>query len=536
MKKGLETTTLAAAVLGSLVLINIIGLGLFGRLDLTCGKEFTLSSATRATLKDLSDPVTVRAYFSKDLPPPHASTARYVKDLLEEYYASSGGNLRYEFIDPTSEETDSDKEKKKEVKSDIFGRAVREETSVERELRLLGIPPVQVRVNEGDKLEVKRAYMGISVQLSDKKEVIPVVSDTAGLEYDLTTALRKVARAKAPKVALLAGHDGPDPAKEMSRLQGLLGQLYEVTSLDLTQKAEIPDDVVALLVVGPKTPLSDAEQRAVDKFVMSGRSVAFLLGAVAPDLQTLNANPAEHGLTAMLSAYGVTLSPGLVIDPECASINVQQQRGFMRVSQPVRFPFVPVPKTLDGKHPLTRGLAEVAFPFMSPLELSGTSGEGAQTEILVKSSKESFVQQPPFNLDPFQSWTRDSVQGTPGEQAMVATLSGTLKSAFPGGEGPAQASNARVLVAGGYMFVLDQFLSPGNQALALNLFDWLVQDDALLAVRTRGLNAAPLDDKISDTARNSLKYANILGLPVLLMGFGLVRWRMREARRAKASL
>ena len=115
---------------------------------------------------------------------------------------------------------------------------------------------------------------------------------------------------------------------------------------------------------------------------------------------------------------------------------------------------------------------------------------------------------------------------------MVAVVSGPLKSRF----GDAKSTSARVLVASGYMFVLDDFLSRGNEALVLNMVDWLAQDDGLLAVRTRGLNAAPLDDKLSDGSRAAAKYLNIVGLPLLLVGFGLVRWRMREGRRAKATL
>jgi hypothetical protein len=33
-----------------------------------------------------------------------------------------------------------------------------------------------------------------------------------------------------------------------------------------------------------------------------------------------------------------------------------------------------------------------------------------------------------------------------------------------------------------------------------------------------------------------VKFANALGMPFLLVAFGLVRWRMREARRARATV
>jgi ABC-type uncharacterized transport system involved in gliding motility auxiliary subunit len=65
--------------------------------------------------------------------------------------------------------------------------------------------------------------------------------------------------------------------------------------------------------------------------------------------------------------------------------------------------------------------------------------------------------------------------------------------------------------------------------------DWLVHDDALLAVRTRGLRAAPLKD-VEEGTRRSVKYANIIGVPFFCIAFGLIRWRRREGRRSRVSL
>jgi gliding-associated putative ABC transporter substrate-binding component GldG len=529
-RRAIDSTVLAAAITGSLILVNVIGIGLFGRLDLTRDREFTLSKATRDTLKELNDPLTIRAYFTKDLPPPYSATARYVKDLLEEYYAAGHHNLSYEFVDPTSEETEADEAKKKEVSHDIFGREVRQETSVEKELRGLGIPPVQVRVNEGDKVEMKRGYLGIVLRYGDKHEVIPVVEDTAGLEYNLTTAIRKLASEKARKIAFITGHDGPDPSKDLGRFMGVLGQLHDVSTIDLKEKPEIPDDVSAIIVVAPKTALADNELRAIDKFVMSGRSAAFLTGVVIPDFKTLSTTPIESGLEPLFKSWGVDLDPGLVLDRECATINVAQQQGFMRIQQPVHYPFIATPKSLNPHHPLTRGLTQVAFPFMSAVNVTAAEGGDLKVEELVRSSANSWIQPSPFNLDPFQHWTTENISNQ-GVHPLIVSLEGTLKSPY----GTAQSASARVLVAGGYMFIGDDFLSKGNEAFALNLIDWLVQDDALLAVRTRGLSAAPLKD-ISDGARNGLKFANILGLPLLLVGFGLIRWRAREGRRSTVTV
>lgn len=532
VKKTAERGVLTLAVLGSLVLINVLSRYSFTRLDLTRDRQFTLSDATITTLEELEDPVTVRAYFSKDLPPPLSSHARYVHDLLEEYYAYADGNLRYEFIDPLSEETEADKEKKKEVKHDIFGRAVREQTSVERDLSAMGITPVQVRVNEDDKLEVKRAYLGIAINYGDKREVIPVVQDTGGLEYDLTTLIRKLTRERTPKIAVLQGHEGPDLQKDLGQAYGLMSQLYDVAPLDLTSSAKIPEDVDAILVVGPKTPFSEEEQKEIDRFIVNGGAAAFLLDEIKPNLQTLETEEANSGLSDLLASYGAAPEPGLVLDAQCATINISQQKGFMRITQPVNYPFIPQPRSLDPYHPLTRGLSQAVFPFMSPIKVSVPESSNVEAEILVHSSDRSWVESPPYDLNPLHRWTEDQV-GAQAPHDLLVTLTGPIPSHFGASAAASdgQVPKGRVLVAGGATFIQDQFLSMGNQALLLNLMDWLVLDDAMLAVRSRGLEAAPLKE-LTDGQRNAVKYANMLGLPLVFVAFGLVRWRVRERRRA----
>src|SRR5690606_34183686 len=129
----------------------------------------------------------------------------------------------------------------------------------ESELESLGVAPVQVRVNEGDNLEVKRAYMGIVVSHGGDREVIPVVQDTAGLEYDLTTLIRKLTRENRPRVALLQGHESADPRRDIGRAFGLLSQLYDVSVVDLSSSPQGLDGVDVLIVAGPKSPLSEDE-------------------------------------------------------------------------------------------------------------------------------------------------------------------------------------------------------------------------------------------------------------------------------------
>jgi ABC-2 type transport system permease protein len=165
--------------------------------------------------------------------------------------------------------------------------------------------------------------------------------------------------------------------------------------------------------------------------------------------------------------------------------------------------------------------------------------------VLARSSPKSWLENKPPNISPQRDWRAETI--TPaGPYPLMAQVAGTLKSHFASeaaqsGPTPLLAqskSEARLVVAGTSALLQDDFLSSsrGNQALLLNVADWLMLDPALLAMRTRGLQLAALTPELSEGARAAAKWGNALGLPLLLALFGLVRWRMREARRATVTV
>ena len=56
----------------------------------------------------------------------------------------------------------------------------------ELEAQRHGIPPMQVNVMEEDKLEIKKVYLGLVFLYENKKEILPVVQNLSGLEYELS--------------------------------------------------------------------------------------------------------------------------------------------------------------------------------------------------------------------------------------------------------------------------------------------------------------------------------------------------------------
>jgi gliding-associated putative ABC transporter substrate-binding component GldG len=535
----MERVIFVAALLGSLLLLNIVGQRYFGRLDVTHDRAFTLSDATRETMAALEEPVTITAYFTENLPPPYSSNASYLRDLLEEYRAASKGKVAFEFIDPAEQ----DKDTKRETKTDIFGRQFREPTALEKELAQTGLQGVEIRVVKNDQAQTTRGYMGLVIKYNEKKEVIPVVKGIDGLEYDLTSIIRKMTRIKMPVIGVLQGHGEPNLNEKLRFLTTSLSQTYEVRPVQLEQGKDRFDATLdALLIVGPKTPLSAVEVKAVDQFLMEGKSVAMFLDVTAIDLkQQAPPQDVNHGLGELLGAYGVTLGDKLIADVSSANINISEQRGFMIVQMPVQYPFLPVVKQLEGESAVSKGLNDVLFPFAT--EVGIKAPDGVQGLVLARSTAKSWLEPKPFNVDPRRDWRNENPVMS-GPYPLMVQLSGKLKSKYASeavmsgvpGATPVIAeskSDARLIVAGTSTLVQDDFVgqSRSNQALLLNVADWMVLDSAMLAMRTRGMQLAQLKPEISDGTRNLAKLGNALGLPLLLAVVGLVRWQLRESRR-----
>jgi len=71
---------LLASVLGIVFIVNFASFNVFTRLDLTKGKQYTLSQSTKDLLDGLPDVVTIKAVYSSNIPIPYNQFTGEVKD------------------------------------------------------------------------------------------------------------------------------------------------------------------------------------------------------------------------------------------------------------------------------------------------------------------------------------------------------------------------------------------------------------------------------------------------------------------------
>ena len=89
----------------------------------------------------------------------------------------------------------------------------------------------------------------------------------------------------------------------------------------------------------------------------------------------------------------------------------------------------------------------------------------------------------------------------------------------------------RNVVVGDGDFLNESLLGriPGNIELGLNMVDWLVQESDLLSIRAKKIEPRALRE-VSEEVRPWIKYANMLLPALVVVLFGLFRWRSRRNR------
>ncbi|HTR80497.1 MAG TPA: Gldg family protein [Bacteroidota bacterium] len=499
-------------ILGILVVINIISIRFFGRFDLTKNKVYSLSDASKNLIRSFDDRVTIRAYFTEDLPAPYNDNRREVLDMLNEYKAYAGGNLQFEFINPEGEKG-------------------------EQEAREEGIPPVDVQVVKNDRFEVKRAYLGLVMRYEDKKETLPVIQNLGSLEYDISSALKRLTTKHKLRIGYTQGNGEPDLSTMKQAYQALTSQ-YEVTPVNLANGGTVPTDLAALLVIAPQKKFTDSSKYQIDQYLMRGGKIAFLLNKVNANLQTQYTQPLDLNLDDQLAQYGVRINTDLVRDAQCATISVvQQQSGFTMQSQ-VPFPYMPMASNFDKENMMVKDLQNVVFVFVSSVDTGLAASKGLQAEVLVRSSKRSGRQSGFFVIDPFHRYTAEelSESGIP----LAAVVSGSFKSLYAEKPPPGIVSSSslitaspqtRIIVVGDGDFMTDEVArNPGNLAFFSNIVDYLSDDAGLITIRSKDVAMPPLD-QVSDGTKKMVKYGDLLLPPILVIGYGLLRWRNRLARK-----
>ena len=271
------------------------------KIDLTTDKLYTVSENTKSIIKNLSEPINIKLFFSNSLSKELSQIRDYekrVRELLMSYKKISNKNITIEIIDP------------------------RPFTDQEDLANVYGIQGLQL--NE----EGERFYFGAVFSNSvDDTTVIPFfeLDREQFLEYDLTKTIYNLANTSKPNIGLISGLplvgrvDNSQGNAQYERpffIYQTLSEFFNVIDLSL-EVSEIPQNVDQLLIVHPKN-LSDVTLYAIDQFVMTGKGVTIFTDPFSEFDNNLSKPESEKdfsnsNLSRLFKSWGFDMKPGMVI-------------------------------------------------------------------------------------------------------------------------------------------------------------------------------------------------------------------------------
>ncbi len=410
---------LAVIMLGNVALRGM-------RWDLTEGQLFTISEGTKRILADIDEPVNLYYFFSDkqtaDLPTVR-DYARRVEEMLDEFAAYAGSNIKLQKIDPVPFSEQEDLAAK------------------------FGLQSVPVG-NSGETI-----YFGVAGTNSvDDAAAIPFMhaDKQQFLEYDLAKLVYTLANPKRPVIGVMTSLpmlSDFDPMTQRIRDSWILAEqiegLFDLRRIATTAD-RIDDDVDVLMLVHPKN-LSDNTLYAIDQFVLGGGKALIFVDPRAEMDRPTNPNDPMAAMQAsqssdlarLFEAWGIEYSPNQIVGDKQLALSITMRPG----EPPVRHVGMLglTRDSLDQDDVVSGGLDQVNVAMIGYFRKS----DDAAIELipLIQSSADAMpipADRLRFLADPAE--LLDGFEATGERYVLAARLKGELETAFPDGA-PAPAGD-----------------------------------------------------------------------------------------------
>jgi ABC-2 type transport system permease protein len=484
--------------------------------------------------EETDNKILLTAFITREsLPDALSELPERITRVAEELQELSKGKLEFTMIDP-----------------DIKESPVTRKELQER----YGLQPLAFSIFSGETF-----YLHLVLQVGEEINRIYPAGDMteADIRTEIEAALKRSVSGFLKTVGLWTPSEKPSPdlygrmqppISSYQFLKTKLKENYTVKLVDLVS-GRIPGDVDTLLIIAPQG-MTDKERFAADQYLMRGGALIVAAGNYALDRaghgSGLSLRRIDGGLKEMLASYGVDVCENLVLDTqnEPFPVPVTRDLGGFQIQEihQVDYPyFVDVRKDgMDKESPILSGIAAVTMHWVSPIETDQVKNQDRNLTVLLTSTENAWLNdatdiQPDFERYPEIGFP---VEGERKSRILAVTLKGRFESCFkdkpspfsgeePTGKEPekkekepeeegdrepamqtisSSPNSARLVVIGSGEFVNDTIINISRMSgqnrflngldLLENLIDWSVEDEDLLAIRSRGYHAKILKPMI----------------------------------------
>ncbi|HLO18018.1 MAG TPA: GldG family protein, partial [Anaerolineales bacterium] len=403
---GSNTLVMVLAFLGILIVGNVLAYeNPIPVADLTEDKSNTLSPELLNVVKNLPQKVTATGFFSQ-------SSTDTADKLLSKIKSNSNGKFDYHFENPDQ------------------NPLAAKEAGITGDGKIL-------------------------FQMGDRKEIAAFAD-----EKEILQTLDRLLNPNPRAVYFLIGHGeaGVEQSGETSlstAKQTLESKNYTVKSLNLIADGKIPEDALAIIIAGPKKPVSDREVSILKDYVNKGGSLVIMEDPV----QFTDFGDAKDPLADYLvSDWGIKLDNDVIID-----LSNQQQ------------PLFAVSAIASQQHAITQNINAnliIIMPQARSISFSSQPKDVTQT---------SLIETAPPDQASINSWGETNLTSASGGQIAYdegKDILGPLNMAVTGEN---TKTKGRVVVFGNSIFATDQgFNAYGNGNFFINSIDWAAEQEELI--------------------------------------------------------
>jgi len=529
---------------GIVCVVLFIGSFLRVRADLTNEQRFTLTPATREMVEELPDIVYVKVYLTGGLPADLQRLSQAAKDLLDEMRAYQPDKIQYSFIDPNAS---TDEKTRKQIYD---------------QLQEQGLTYSSIRLQEAGAYSERIIFPGALVTYRDKTVPVQLLKTQLrapdaeivnrslnNLEYEMASAFRQAITLKKPRIAFLEGQ-GELSGMQIADMTNLLKEQYDVSTVRIDEKLDAlsirpekmnfrVNNYDALIIAKPDSTFAGRDRYVIDQFSM--------------------ARPYDLDLDDQLFAYGVRLNKDLLLDRNCAPIEIYTQPyGNQRKLE--RFPwyFEPVIIPTSG-HPIVSNLDPIHLRFVGSLDTIAT--DNVKKTILLSTSAYTRMLRNPVRVslgvvEADMGFDRTTTPYLP----VAVLLEGNFTSAFVDllpkeftddptvGYREQGARTAQIVISDGnvienridpakemfYMLGFDRYANSkiyGNRELLINCMNYLLDDKALISIRSRAIALRQLDPQRVAMERSFWQIIAV-ALPILISILAGIAYHLYRRRRS----
>lgn len=324
---------------------------------------------------------------------------------------------------------------------------------------------------------------------------------TAATEQELTNALLRVTKDEKKTIYFLTGHaehlledsdkEGYSFLKEALERQG-----YTTRSLSLYEAKNVPADTSALVMAGPKRPVSSQEQTLIADYVGKGGRLLLLL------------DPGSRaGLEEFLANWGLQADDRAVLDTQTI------------LGGDLTMPVV----NTYGPHEITQDLTRLftMFPHVRPISFQDSKSAEWEFHPLAKSSPRSWGH--PGEIGQVRDFNPQ--KDTPGPLTLAAVVSARKEA--PQQNAAQDTRRPAILLVGDSDFASNAYLDfAGNSDFMLHAVAWLAEEKGLITIAPK---STAFGTFLLTAAQTNLLFAlQVLGLPGFLLATGFSVWRRRR--------